>query len=88
MRPGRSRPRPGLARARGGPLVAVRAGLDDSLANDDLTDAALALVTGVITRMIDTQDPWPLEHAARVLERGWPSCDDQARWSRSCDDTI
>lgn len=39
--------------------------------DDDLTDAALALVTGVITRMIDTQDPWPLEHAARVLERGW-----------------
>ncbi len=40
--------------------------------HDDLgTDAALALVTGVITRMVDTQDPWPLEHASRVLESGW-----------------
>ena len=35
------------------------------------TDALLALVTGVITRMVDTEDPWTLEHASRVLESAW-----------------
>lgn len=39
---------------------------------DDMrTDAMLALVTGVITRMLDRQEPWSLEHASRVLEAGW-----------------
>lgn len=35
------------------------------------TDALLALVTGVITRMVDTEDPWTLEHASCVLESAW-----------------
>ena len=35
------------------------------------TDALLALVTGVITRMVDPEEPWTLEHASRVLESAW-----------------
>lgn len=39
--------------------------------DDRLGDTAHALLVGVITRMLDQDAPWSLDHAADVLAAGW-----------------
>ena len=39
---------------------------------DDVVDVAHALLTGLVTVMLDPHDPWSLERAAEVLRAAWP----------------
>ncbi|ANH37498.1 hypothetical protein I601_1056 [Nocardioides dokdonensis FR1436] len=39
--------------------------------DDRLSDTAHALLVGVITRMLDQDAPWSLDHAAEVVAAGW-----------------